>query len=50
MSKQWIFVLSVIAGLGLGGVALVWYGPEVEAVAAGVPAPGYRAVDLATGD
>jgi thiol-disulfide isomerase/thioredoxin len=50
MSKQWTFVLSVIAGLGLGGVALVWYGPEVPAVAAGVRAPDYRAVNLATGD
>ena len=50
MSKQWIFVLSVLAGLVLGGVALVWYGPEVEAVAAGARAPDYRAVDLATGD
>lgn len=50
MSKQWIFVLSVIAGLVLGGAALVWYGPEVEAVAAGAKAPDYRTVDLASGD
>ena len=50
MSKQWIFVLSVLAGLVLGSIALVWYGPEVEAVAAGAHAPDYRAVDLATGD
>ena len=50
MSKQWTFVLSVIAGLVLGGAALVWYGPEVEAVAAGARAPDYRVMDLATGD
>jgi len=50
MSKQWIFVLSVLAGLVLGSIALVWYGPEVEAVAAGARAPDYRTVDLATGD
>jgi cytochrome c biogenesis protein CcmG, thiol:disulfide interchange protein DsbE len=50
MSKQWLLVVAVLAGLVVGGAALVWYGPEVEAVAVGAKAPDYRAVDLATGD
>jgi peroxiredoxin len=50
MSKQWMLVVTVLAGLMVGGMALVWYGPEVEAVAAGAKAPNYRAVDLKSGD
>jgi peroxiredoxin len=50
MAKQWLLVVAVLAGLVVGGAALVWYGPEVEAVAVGAKAPDYRAVDLATGD
>jgi cytochrome c biogenesis protein CcmG/thiol:disulfide interchange protein DsbE len=50
MSKQWVLVVGVLAGLVVGGAALVWFGPEVEAVAVGVKAPDYRAVDLASGD
>jgi peroxiredoxin len=50
MSKQWLLVMTVLAGLLVGGVALVWYGPEVEPVAVGAKAPDYRAVDLASGD
>jgi peroxiredoxin len=50
MSKQWLLVVAVLAGLVVGGAALVWYGPEVQAVAVGAKAPDYRAVDLATGD
>jgi thiol-disulfide isomerase/thioredoxin len=50
MSKQWLLVVAVLTGLIVGGAALVWYGPEVEAVATGAKAPDYRAVDLATGD
>ena len=50
MSKQWLLVVGVLAGLIVGGAALVWFGPEVEAVAVGAKAPDYRAVDLATGD
>jgi peroxiredoxin len=50
MSKQWLLVVTVLAGLIVGGAALVWYGPEVEAVAVGAKAPDYRAIDLASGD
>ncbi|MEP6573052.1 MAG: TlpA disulfide reductase family protein [Gemmatimonadota bacterium] len=50
MSKQWILVASVAAGLGLGAMALVHYGPDVEQVAVGAKAPDYRAYDLGTGD
>ena len=50
MSKQWLLVLAVLGGLVVGGAALVWYGPEVEAVAVGAKAPDYRAVELSTGD
>ncbi len=50
MAKQWILVLAVIGGLVLGGTALVWYGPEVEAVAVGARAPDYRVVSLESGD
>lgn len=50
MSKQWIMVLSIIAGLVIGVVALVRFGPGVEAVAAGTRAPDYKVLNLATGD
>jgi peroxiredoxin len=50
MSKQWVFVGAILAGLVLGGAALVWYGPDVEQIAVGSKAPNYRAMDLATGD
>jgi peroxiredoxin len=50
MSKQWLFVLAVLAGLGLAMGALVWFGPEVQSVEAGTKAPDYRAVNLASGD
>ncbi|HWA56769.1 MAG TPA: TlpA disulfide reductase family protein [Gemmatimonadales bacterium] len=50
MSKQWVFVGAVLAGLVLGGAALVWYTPDIEQVAVGAKAPNYRAMDLATGD
>ncbi len=50
MSKQWVFVGAIAAGLALGGAALVWYTPDVEQVAVGARAPNYRAMDLKTGD
>lgn len=50
MRKQWVVVLAVLTGLIAGGAALVWYGPEVQAVAVGERAPNYRTVNLATGD
>jgi thiol-disulfide isomerase/thioredoxin len=50
MSKQWVFVGAIVAGLGLGGAALVWYSPDIEQVAVGAKAPNYKTMDLATGD
>lgn len=50
MSKQWTLVLAIVAGLVIGIVALAEFGPGVEAVAAGVKAPDYKVMNLATGD
>jgi cytochrome c biogenesis protein CcmG/thiol:disulfide interchange protein DsbE len=50
MSKQWIVVGVVVAGLLAGVVALAKYGPDVQRVEVGARAPDFRAVDLATGD
>jgi cytochrome c biogenesis protein CcmG, thiol:disulfide interchange protein DsbE len=50
MSKQWLFVAAVVAGLAIGAFALVWFGPEVPPVEIGVKAPDFRAINLATGD
>jgi cytochrome c biogenesis protein CcmG, thiol:disulfide interchange protein DsbE len=50
MSKQWVFVGTVVLGLVFGGAALVWYTPDVQQVAVGAKAPNYRAMNLASGD
>jgi peroxiredoxin len=50
MSKQWMAVLTVVAGLVLGGAALVKFGPQIEGVNVGKRAPDFTAVNLATGD
>ena len=50
MSKQWIVVVAVVAGLVAGAIALVRFGPEVDRVEVGAQAPDFRAIDLATGD
>jgi peroxiredoxin len=50
MSRQWIVVGIVVAGLLTGAVALAKYGPEVQRVEVGDRAPDFRAIDLATGD
>jgi cytochrome c biogenesis protein CcmG, thiol:disulfide interchange protein DsbE len=50
MSKQWLMVLAIVAGLGLGAFALVRFGPAVEGVEVGKRAPDYRAPNLSTGD
>lgn len=50
MTRQWILVLSVLAGLVIGIAALVRYGPGAAAVAAGSRAPNFAVMDLATGD
>jgi len=50
MSKQWLAVVAVLAGLGIGATALVKYGSEREPVAVGARAPDFRVIDLASGD
>ncbi|MEA2722400.1 MAG: hypothetical protein QOH59_171 [Gemmatimonadales bacterium] len=50
MSKQWIFVGVVVAGLVAGAGALAWFGPDIKLVGVGTRAPDFRAIDLATGD
>ncbi|MFN2316070.1 MAG: TlpA disulfide reductase family protein [Gemmatimonadales bacterium] len=50
MSKQWVYVVAIVAGLVLGAAALVKYGPVPEGAQVGNRAPEFQAVDLATGD
>jgi cytochrome c biogenesis protein CcmG, thiol:disulfide interchange protein DsbE len=50
MSKQWIVVVTVLAGLAIGAWALVRFGPETGPVQVGVTAPDYAVLDLASGD
>ena len=50
MSKQWLIVLMVLAGLLLGAWALTRFGPESGPVQVGSRAPDFKLVDLATGD
>lgn len=50
MSRQWVAVMSIVVGLGIGAMALVKFGPGHEQVALGARAPDFRAVDLATND
>jgi cytochrome c biogenesis protein CcmG, thiol:disulfide interchange protein DsbE len=50
MSKQWILVGIVVAGLLAGGAFLVKSGSRMDQVAVGSAAPDFRAIDLATSD
>jgi peroxiredoxin len=50
MSKQWILVGVIVAGLAAGAVALAKFGSDVERVEVGARAPDFRVLDLATGD
>ena len=50
MSKQWISVAVIVAGLGLGAGALIAFGPKIEGVEVGKRAPDYKAVRLGTAD
>ena len=50
MSRQWMFVGVILAGLGTGAAVLTRVGREVAPVAVGASAPDFRAIDLATGD
>jgi cytochrome c biogenesis protein CcmG/thiol:disulfide interchange protein DsbE len=47
---QWIFVLVIVAGLGVGAWALTRFAPVPVGVEVGRRAPDFRALDLATGD
>lgn len=50
MSKQWIMVGMVVAGLVVGAIALAEFGPDIKLVKVGARTPDFRAIDLATGD
>lgn len=50
MSKQWLYVVAIVAGLVLGAAALVKYGPAPEGAQVGNRAPDFRAVNLVSGD
>ena len=50
MSKQWIFVGLVVAGIVAGATIMTRVGSEVEPVEVGATAPEFHALDLATGD
>jgi peroxiredoxin len=50
MTKQWIVVGIVVAGLAGGGAALARFGRGFELVQVGGRAPDFRAIDLTTGD
>lgn len=50
MSKQWVMVAVIVAGLVAGATALTKFGPDIKLVEVGARAPDFRAIDLATGD
>ena len=50
MAKQWILAGAVAGSLVLGATLLTRYGPEVQRVEVGAPAPDFHAIDLRTGD
>ena len=50
MSKQWIFVGLILAGVATGATIMTTVGREVAPVAVGATAPDFRAIDLASGD
>lgn len=50
MSKQWILVAVIVAGLAAGAAALTSFGSDIERVEVGARAPDFRAINLGTGD
>jgi len=50
VSKQWLTVGAIVAGLALGAAALVIFGPKVEGIEVGKRAPDYKAALITTGD
>jgi cytochrome c biogenesis protein CcmG/thiol:disulfide interchange protein DsbE len=50
ISKQWIFVGLIVAGVAAGATIMTQVGSEVAQVQVGATAPEFHVVDLATGD
>ena len=50
MSKQWVLVGVIVAGLVAGAMAMTRFGPDIQRVEVGAKAPDFRALDLGTGD
>ena len=50
MSKQWVLVAVIVAGLAVGAAALTRFGSDIERVEVGARAPDFRAINLGTGD
>ena len=50
VSRQWVMVGLVVAGLGLGAWGLTRYAPPPEGAQIGMRAPDYRVVNVMTGD
>jgi peroxiredoxin len=50
VSRQWLAVGCVAAGLGAGAWALIHFSPETVRVEVGAQAPDYRVYSLAKGD
>jgi cytochrome c biogenesis protein CcmG/thiol:disulfide interchange protein DsbE len=50
MSRQWLVVLVVLLGLGVGAFAITEFGPDASTIEVGKPAPDFRVVDLGSGD
>ena len=50
MSRQWMIVLTVLAGLMVGIWGLMRSAPDTGPVHAGVDAPDYKLLDIASGD
>jgi peroxiredoxin len=50
MSKQWLFVIVVVAGLATGAFALSRLGSDIQRVEVGAKAPDFKVINLGTGD
>jgi len=50
LSRQWLMVGAIAAGLGIGAWAMVKFKPETDQVVVGSKAPDFKVVDLASGD
>jgi thiol-disulfide isomerase/thioredoxin len=50
VSKQWILVGTIVAGLVIGAATLARFGQPPEGVQVGNRAPDFKVIDLATGD